>query len=491
LNAGLEWDLELSNETWNNAFAQYAWFGSQSLYIGIPTPSIQAGGSGYVQDTYTNVPLTNLYNENEILRSMRGTGGMANVTVNSSGIVSSVAVTSLGNLGYNFGDTLGASNASLGGSGSGFQLHIDRDPGSMYCYRLSQIARNVHAIWASIAAVANLKIGLNGSLIDAGGGPSAASSRFGCSNLNTTTTPAYVGATYTGTNNNLYYNGDYLSYAMYYEGGCFDEQFGQFPVACVGALNAANDYDSGDATRMTRALNYVSWDLRQGVPDNSGQTIQDLVTSHFPAWNTTSTSNPTTNYPAGLPIREYEGALSSWYPYAVTIFTNGGCTTCTGIDPAVWSSSTNYSVGQTVTALTNGNTNSYIYSSVSGGVNNALPTPPASNANWNFVGNSYAQKMQNLVVAYRASTLAQADAAFMLAQWRSFSASKIPSQSEMVGGNPYALIQNNLYQTPVNGMYNAVEQYNNAIQASPFNFLLRRDLDGSNDNTPMWINRVA
>jgi hypothetical protein len=70
------------------------------------------GGSGYVNGTYTNVPFT----------GGSGTLGTANFTV-SGGAVTSIVVL---NPGKNFvvGDTLSASNANLGGAGSGFSVPV-------------------------------------------------------------------------------------------------------------------------------------------------------------------------------------------------------------------------------------------------------------------------------------------------------------------------------------------------------------------------------
>ena len=70
-------------------------------------------GSGYVMGVYNAVPLT----------GGTGTGASADITVNSGGLVSAVVIVSGGN-GYTVADVLSASNANLGGTGSGFSIPV-------------------------------------------------------------------------------------------------------------------------------------------------------------------------------------------------------------------------------------------------------------------------------------------------------------------------------------------------------------------------------
>jgi len=70
------------------------------------------GGTGYVNGTYTNVPLT----------GGSGFGGRATITVTGN-IVVNVALTNFGTH-FAAGDVLSASNANLGGSGSGFSVPV-------------------------------------------------------------------------------------------------------------------------------------------------------------------------------------------------------------------------------------------------------------------------------------------------------------------------------------------------------------------------------
>jgi hypothetical protein len=72
-----------------------------------------SGGSGYPNGNYTGIVLTG---------SSTGNGAVANVVV-SGGAVSSVTLTNQGKQ-YAIGDTLTASTASLGGTGSGFSVPV-------------------------------------------------------------------------------------------------------------------------------------------------------------------------------------------------------------------------------------------------------------------------------------------------------------------------------------------------------------------------------
>jgi lysophospholipase L1-like esterase len=82
-------------------------------YGGVATVSNLVGGSGYVNGTYSNVPLT----------GGTGAGATANITV-AGGAVTSVAIVSPGNAGYQISGILSASNAALGNSGSGFNCYV-------------------------------------------------------------------------------------------------------------------------------------------------------------------------------------------------------------------------------------------------------------------------------------------------------------------------------------------------------------------------------
>ena len=71
-------------------------------------------GSGYTNGIYYNVPLSNV--------SGSGVGALADITV-STGAVTNVDIT-FGGAGYAIGNALSASNAYLGGAGSGFQITV-------------------------------------------------------------------------------------------------------------------------------------------------------------------------------------------------------------------------------------------------------------------------------------------------------------------------------------------------------------------------------
>jgi len=82
--------------------------------------SIISGGTLYGSGSYTNVPLT----------GGAGTGAQASITV-TGGIVTSVTITAQGQ-NYLVGDVLSASNANLGGTGSGFSYSVDNVHGAAF-----------------------------------------------------------------------------------------------------------------------------------------------------------------------------------------------------------------------------------------------------------------------------------------------------------------------------------------------------------------------
>lgn len=83
-------------------------FWAYTLNGGVGTLGTLTGGASYVNGSYTNVPLT----------GGAGNGALANITV-SGNAVTAVTITNVG-VGYKAGDILSASNAFLGGAGTGF-----------------------------------------------------------------------------------------------------------------------------------------------------------------------------------------------------------------------------------------------------------------------------------------------------------------------------------------------------------------------------------
>jgi hypothetical protein len=78
----------------------------------IKTLGAITGGSGYVNGSYTNVPLTG------------GSGANAKATIGvAGGVVTTVTITSRG-VGYEVGNSLSASNTNLGGTGAGFAVAV-------------------------------------------------------------------------------------------------------------------------------------------------------------------------------------------------------------------------------------------------------------------------------------------------------------------------------------------------------------------------------
>lgn len=84
--------------------------GTQGALVSLTTLT---GGAAYVNGTYTAVPLT----------GGAGTGAQATIVV-AGGAVTTVTVTAAGSA-YVVGNTLSASNASLGGAGAGFSIVVE------------------------------------------------------------------------------------------------------------------------------------------------------------------------------------------------------------------------------------------------------------------------------------------------------------------------------------------------------------------------------
>jgi len=104
-NAGLE-VVNIDNDGIGSGINQFTFTGR------LLTLNTLVGGSGYVNGSYTLVPLT----------GGAGSGAKASITV-SGGAVTVVTITSYGN-NYVVGNSLSASNTNLGGSGSGFSIVV-------------------------------------------------------------------------------------------------------------------------------------------------------------------------------------------------------------------------------------------------------------------------------------------------------------------------------------------------------------------------------
>lgn len=97
--------FECDNDGIGAGITEYTMTGGPIL-----TTGTLVGGSGYTNATYTGVSLT----------GGSGTGAQATIVV-SGGAVTTVTITTAGN-GYLVGDTLSATAASIGGTGSGFSV---------------------------------------------------------------------------------------------------------------------------------------------------------------------------------------------------------------------------------------------------------------------------------------------------------------------------------------------------------------------------------
>jgi len=94
-----------------NVELHYYYYPTSIVQGAIAAGTITAG-SGYINNLYSNVPIT----------GGSGSGATANITV-SGNVVTNVRFNNLGNF-YVVGDVVSASTAYLGGTGSGFQFTI-------------------------------------------------------------------------------------------------------------------------------------------------------------------------------------------------------------------------------------------------------------------------------------------------------------------------------------------------------------------------------
>jgi hypothetical protein len=335
-------------------------------------------------------------------------------------------------------------------------------------------------------------------------------SNFLCTTVSSTCTnpqAGYTGPDYSVVGNRL---ADYISaagYAPYTNGGYFTAFPGAVPASQIGALvSNANNWVSGctittgvavtfgaagcDTTAQQRAFNFVDWDLRQG-PGSAGIYLA-ATAAQFPgvgqgwfAQYTTGLSSfaGTGNVPAtGFKIKQYEGAdQSSTYALSATV--------AAGMEGAatVYASGTSYSFQNLVVA-----TDLNVYSSLVAGSNtNTGNTPQTHPASWSLVGRSVCGSLVDLLAAYKNSTMFTKLMTDSYALMMSQPNMTIIAQLQLAGPNIWSLLNGDIYSSPVRGSFTAVQQFDTSQNSRPFNYLLRRDLDGSNDNTPMWTNRVA
>lgn len=305
-------------------------------------------------------------------------------------------------------------NTAAGFSQTGFAKQMSISIGSIsasdvntgYAYMACEAFTTIKNTWgADAAAGPYLQLVASGSLFDTGSGPGSSAVRWGCSQLNSVTSPSYAGKNYTTVGSRLVDiispNG-HFAYAQYWSGYYFRNFFGGIPAPFDAALTAADDYDSGDPTRQQRALDFVTWDVMQAP--NWGQTINDVVTSHYPAWQTiaATTFSGTGLVPAtGLPIDCYEGACEAWFP----------------------------SAGQVASA---------------------------------GIAAGYQAKLQNLIIAWKQDARAQRIYSFSLSQWKAFSHNRMPSNSTFCGALQWATKVNDLYSTN-NGCFSSIKTFSNPV----------------------------
>lgn len=119
----------------------------------IDTLGTVVGGTGYANATYTGVPLT----------GGSGTGAIATIVV-SGGAVDTVTLTSDGEA-YVDGDVLSASNADLGGAGSGFSVPVDAITATNGNTPTGDI-RMTYAEYGAVCNVQNFSVELTRSELD-------------------------------------------------------------------------------------------------------------------------------------------------------------------------------------------------------------------------------------------------------------------------------------------------------------------------------------
>lgn len=112
---------------------------------------------------------------------------------------------------------------------------------------------------------------------------------------------------------------DVLSYATYYSGAqCtnFDANYVSNGAAAIsGLLAAADDYASGDPTRMASALAFLDKDIRAGKTNNGIAGAQTLLALNsgsrgvgvYPGWEAVAAA-------FNKVVECYEGGHESWYP---------------------------------------------------------------------------------------------------------------------------------------------------------------------------------
>lgn len=218
------------------------------------------GGSGYVNGTYTNVPLT----------GGTGSGAKATITV-SGGAVTDILVTTPGT-GYASTDSLSASNANLGGSGSGFSTTIYVGTGN--------------ATWNSYTGSAN----------------------------------------YGNYPNRPVDLCDSISYATYWSGAnCQYYGPNWTPTYLATVSGWADSYASGDAATKDSILQTVDADI-EGT--GSGETLSGLNANIYPVWESAAAAFDNSRPPGRsiLTVDAYEGGCQIAEPSATSILTLGAIT---------------------------------------------------------------------------------------------------------------------------------------------------------------------
>jgi len=195
--------------------------------------------------------------------------------------------------------------ATAQGTALGFPGFVRQQYG-WYALRTRQMQGLVTAAWAP-RSLSTLKRVMAFQAFAGDGGVLANTYRFQGADLSTalgySVYNSYVGVSYNTAPNRPIDYSDELSYATYFQGGEIQDVDLDWNNPLTDALTAADNYASGDPTRMALGLAFVDSDIRSGgCTSSSCHTLSNLVTAVYSVWQSLNTAQ---GY--NLPIVAYEG----------------------------------------------------------------------------------------------------------------------------------------------------------------------------------------